>query len=355
LNVVGLGGFAAKLPGGVRKGYEDLTWMVKKNWLLYRALRRVPANETVVAVDAFDVLFQRPLSALVATYRRLAEPSAHATGVWPVIFGGEANCWPFPHDASIPVRMTSGSRSPGGAGDWVHKIREESALSAGHVPHLGAQRFPFGDQSPWSIRGDQFCSEWLSLHYARVGADPRSEESMAWAYQRFPYPFLCSGTAVGIASTLRQLLRAFLAVHVERGEYDDQAILAQILLRNRSLGLVDAGAEISLQLHGHDDANLDRALCLPGYFEADIVGQDDGRLARLRPPALLSAGGAVPALLHFNGNGKIHMHRCAKYFRAEGLLGPPVEGEDGATVCTFFDHDRQDWTQMWQSTEGPNP
>lgn len=320
------------VPGGTASGYEDLSWMVKKYWLLLDALRRLPGNATVVAVDAFDTLFQRPLADLVEAYRRLARPAVEATGFWPVIYGGERNCWPFPHDGRIPVRASAASRVPGAPPDWVHSIPWRSRITANHTPHLARRRFSVG-AGP-GLRGDEFCSAWLSRFYAHGGAP------------RMSFPFLCSGGAVGTVSAFRRLLREFMAIHARRGEYDDQAILGLVLMRNRSLGFVDAGAEIFLQLHGHDERrDLERPLCHGDYFAEADAGASEVPLAALRPPAVLTAAGAAPSVIHFNGNGKLHLQRCIGMFHAAGVLGPMLSSRESESsdvpLCELFDHDRR--------------
>ncbi|CAK0878005.1 unnamed protein product [Prorocentrum cordatum] len=70
LHVLGLrdGGPSFRLPWGELEGprgdeqwhFADRTIMLKKHVFLARAIRRVPANDTVVFVDGFDVLFHGP-------------------------------------------------------------------------------------------------------------------------------------------------------------------------------------------------------------------------------------------------------------------------------------------------------
>eukprot|EP00446_Apocalathium_sp_SHHI-4_P046709 CAMPEP_0177393330 /NCGR_PEP_ID=MMETSP0368-20130122/54892_1 /TAXON_ID=447022 ORGANISM="Scrippsiella hangoei-like, Strain SHHI-4" /NCGR_SAMPLE_ID=MMETSP0368 /ASSEMBLY_ACC=CAM_ASM_000363 /LENGTH=169 /DNA_ID=CAMNT_0018859503 /DNA_START=30 /DNA_END=535 /DNA_ORIENTATION=- len=60
--------------------FEDKSIMLKKHHFLARALREMPPNATVVFVDAFDVLFQRPLDELVEAYKRVAGPAVAASG-----------------------------------------------------------------------------------------------------------------------------------------------------------------------------------------------------------------------------------------------------------------------------------
>jgi len=221
-------------------------------------------------------------------------------------------------------------------------------MSARHVSHLRDERLPYGDRSPWSIPGSQFCQQWLSDTYARAGADPSDPESVERARRENPFPFLCSGGAVGTAGSLKRVLRHFIRVHVLSGEYDDQAILSKVLLRNRSLGFVDTRGEIFLQLHGHPDSVTERPLCQEGYLER--VGAGGATFQDFRPPPLRDAAGATPAVLHFNGNGKRWRKKCSSHLREAGLLGkldPPIdEYGDPIPECRVFDHDRRVWIQI---------
>jgi len=343
--------------------FEDKSVMMKKHVFLARAIRELPANSTVIFVDAFDVLFQRPLTELVAAYRRLAGPvAAAAGGQWPVVYGGEVNCWPFPHHGRLPVRC-------GGSLPWIHEIPGDASLSAGHH---GRWRFAYGDRSPWSIRGDALCGEWLSRACARgvraTGGGGGGNGSGIGA-ERFP--FLCAGTFMGTASALRRVLRRLFTLYQETREFHDQALLQLLLLRNDTLGFVDTSAQLFLGLHGHNELNdLERPLCRgthfsrqgsaapasgPGRRGAAAAGGGGGvpprppvpgyrapprSLEGLTPPGLAGAAGRAPAVLHFNGNGKRHLMRCVEEFRAEGVLGGR---DEGSSECTFLDQDRRAW------------
>lgn len=363
--------------------FEDKSIMLKKHHFLARALREIPANSTVVFVDAFDTLFQRPLEDLVAAYRRVAGPSAAASdGRWPVVYGGEVNCWPFPHEGELTVRD---ARRPGSA-LFRHHIPEDASLSA---EHNGGKRFVVG-RGHKSVRGDQVCSEWLTQQQPWDEAAGRTQPGAA-----APYPFLCAGTFVGTAGSLRRLLRRMFLLYRETGEYHDQALLALLLLRNHSLGMVDSAGEIFLGLHGHEEfEDLERPLCRGSYFafdaevasrapenqadwrpQAPVLGYRPTRsLAGLVPPAVLrgtegrTRRSAPPAVVHFNGNGKRHLLRCISEFSAEGILGQPTSeaqrtaarAEHAASAthqaaaageepdmppaeCTYLDHDRKSW------------
>eukprot|EP00747_Dinoflagellata_sp_TGD_P151429 gnl/TRDRNA2_/TRDRNA2_177207_c4_seq1.p1 gnl/TRDRNA2_/TRDRNA2_177207_c4~~gnl/TRDRNA2_/TRDRNA2_177207_c4_seq1.p1 ORF type:complete len:463 (+),score=52.80 gnl/TRDRNA2_/TRDRNA2_177207_c4_seq1:91-1479(+) len=366
LHVLGLrDGAESKLPWGDIDGsmgsqtkegepwhFEDKAVMLKKHVYLARALRLLPGNTTVVFVDAWDVLFQRPLEELEASYRRLAQPvAAMNDGIWPVVFGGERNCWPFPHDGRLPVHGGHPREQP-----WVHEIRRDASLSSGHRP---GWHYPVGDRSPWSIKGDQFCSAWLSER-GGPGSSRAWRNKVAHEPILARMPFLCAGTFMGTAGSLRRIMKRMFALYTRTKEYHDQALMALLLLQNRTLGLVDTEGKLFLGLHGYDEeADLARPLCKPGYFEPYEGGPgSDGNLdpmpgglprratalrtlTGLLPPASTSQSAEeAPALLHFNGNGKRHLNPCIRFFRQEGLLGGKDE-ESGE--CTFYDADRRSW------------
>lgn len=334
--------------------HKDKTMMLKKHFFLARAIRSLPSNATVVFVDGYDTLFQRPLAEIAAEYRRLAEPivsRSRGAMEWPVVFGGERNCWPFPHGASVRVPGRGlGARQP-----RRHEFQADSSLSGDHHSDW---RYPCGDDSPWSIQAGAVCGEWLA---------ERSDESTDAMF-----PFLCSGTYIGTASAVRRLLHRLFLLYRETREYNDQALLALLLLRNRSLGLVDATGSLFLQLHGHRAEDLERPLCGDGYWERapsserDVASKDAGGhasqmqplpipgyqpappmgdfrppLVRHRGPRGLVTAAAPPAVLHFNGNGKRHLFRCIDAFRSRGLLAGQQRFD---AECVFFDEDWQTWS-----------
>lgn len=60
------------------------------------------------------------------------------------------------HDGRIPVRGTA---------DWVHTTPADNILAADHTPHLARRRFPVGESR--SLKGDEFCSAWLSSIFCK--------------------------------------------------------------------------------------------------------------------------------------------------------------------------------------------
>lgn len=362
--------------------FPDKTMMMKKHFFLWRALKKLPPNDTVVFVDAFDVLFQRPLEELVATFRLLAAPAAAAAaasaaveghakrsllaeGHWPVIYGGERNCWPFPHDGKVAVPRRAAARS-GDPPLRVHEIPPDAALSANHS---GQRRFSYGrGLGRRSFPGKAVCSEWLLRQHMAAGGP--------WWHGSPPLqlpglPFLCAGTFVGTAAALRRLYVRLFALYAETHEYHDQALLQLLLLRQNSLGLVDVSAQLFLNLHGFSHEELERPLCFEGYFarrplpEGTVAteplppepgagkrppgqrGVPPQAFSTLRPPPMVASPGsdgtpAIPTVLHFNGNGKRHLKRCVEEFNRMGVLG----FLEGKALCTFYDGDRHIWSGL---------
>ena len=306
--------------------FEDKSVMLKKHLFFYRAIERLPANATVVFVDAFDVLFQRPLEELTHKYHELAEGHLKEHGHWPVIFGGDLNCWPFPHNARLRVSHRDGTNR-----SWLHRIPPDAALS---TAYHGTWRYP-GRKG--EIAGNEFCQEWLAEHSHASEAPekrpPRGLKRPAKKPKRRHFPFVCSGTFIGTVSSVRRLLHKMFGLSQRTAEYDDQALVSLLLLRFPYLGFVDKEAQLFLGLHGHDDIwDLERPLCRGRYFAR--TGSAKPSFQAFSAPRLLGSFDGAPKLLHFNGNGKRHMWRCVKEFHKLGLLG------ENDMKCDFFDVDR---------------
>jgi len=298
----------------------------------------LPPNETVVFVDGFDVLVQRPVADIKKIYEEMAAPLAHANGGhWPVIFGGERNCWPFPHNGTLEVVGSGGTASQAG---HIYQIPEDAVVSGDHHGHweyhLGAGRF---------VKGMNVCGEFMARYAA---ADAAS----------LPYPFPNMGTLVGRASAVRKLLRQLFRLSEETGEYSGQGLLLLLFLQGRAIADIDTRGRLILSLHGFDERiDLARPLCRGSYFEparspqaavdgrSSLEAHDSGaetfreaarhRFASIVPPALRE-NVATPAAIHFNGNGKRHYWRCVREFHAHGLFRRTVND----TQCSYLNVDR---------------
>lgn len=224
LRILGLQkGRRIQLPNKHLHRNSSLDVFLKKYVLLSRSLQKMPPNTTVLFVDAFDVLFQRSIRDVVHTYERLAKSAAQAHGVWPVVFGGEMNCWPWPHNGSfhLPRRrrhrqqpIPRGNRN----GTWHFHIPRGAALAADYHEEW---RYPYPRSGRGSITSSEVCREWLLQR-----GDPQ------WSGQgrgaRAPvFPFLNSGTFVGRAASILRLIRIMVRLYRRTGEMDDQALLVQ--------------------------------------------------------------------------------------------------------------------------------
>lgn len=311
--------------------FEDKFVMLKKHLFLYQAIKGLPANLTVIFVDAFDVLFQRPLDDIVEAYLELAESHIKQHGRWPVIYGGDLNCWPFPHNARIRVPLRGSSNR-----SWLHRIPADAALSASYHHKW---RYP---SRRGIIAGDEVCREWLKEH-SDVSEAPKKRPDGKGnvdgkTIKRRRFPFVCAGTFIGRVSSLRRLLHKMIQLYRRTSEYHDQALIPLLLLGFPDLGFVDKDARLFLGLHGHDEFwDLERPLCRGNYFEATSHAASSF-FRYFSAPKLLGSE-HVPKLLHFNGNGKRHLWRCVEEFRENGLLG----GEDDTDMCHYFDMDRNEW------------
>ncbi|CAE7644229.1 unnamed protein product, partial [Symbiodinium pilosum] len=166
------------------------------------------------------------------------------------------------------------------------------------------------------------CAEWLAQHSSPSKAPKASQSAAKGLYGPRNFPFVCSGTFIGRAASLRRVLRRTLKLYAQTKEYNDQALIAVLLLQRPSLGFVDSSAELFLGLHGHDEfLDLERPLCRGSYFEREKPATTTAKPAQeasgpmpeytavrsfrgLLPPRLQRSKAGPPSVMHFNGNGK---------------------------------------------------
>ncbi|CAK0878008.1 unnamed protein product [Prorocentrum cordatum] len=199
--------------------------------------------------------------------------------------------------------------------------------------HNGARRFPYGDSSPWSIRGDAVCREWL-LQRDHPGEHPDLR-----------FPFLCAGAFMGTAAALRRLYARLFSLYRATREYHDQALLTLLLLRNQSLGFVDEAASLFLSLHGHDE------MTFHGGYATRVTSRPQARALPRRTPGGRRAGAragaraerrappaASAALLGCCTSTATPSSTC----RAAWSTSAPT---DLSTTggCTYFDGDRNEY------------
>ncbi|CAE7521363.1 unnamed protein product [Symbiodinium sp. CCMP2592] len=301
----------------------------------WRALRRIQSNETVAMVDAFDVSFQRSLEDMVAIYEELAAPAAKRTGAWPVILGGEMNCYPFPHNGSF--RLPRRKPAHGNLNtSWVYRIPRTAhfELKPEAKAARAAKYYPSRSRPSGTIGAAEVCQEWLRQHADTFVADR----------QRHVFPFVNGGAQVGRASAMKRLWWRTRTLYRQTGETDSQALLQLVLLEHPELGMVDFSGRLFLALHGHGTEDLERELCTDDYFvprgrqSAVAVPAYLRRFNNLYPPPLRRrSADEPPVALHFNGNGKRFLRRCLNFFRQRLRIDGPRIG------CSFFDQDSEMW------------
>ncbi|CAE7605209.1 unnamed protein product, partial [Symbiodinium microadriaticum] len=274
-------------------------------------------------VDAFDVSFQRSLEEMVAVYEEMAAPAAQRTGVWPVILGGEMNCYPFPHNGSF--RLPRREPAHGNLNmSWVYRIPRSAHFEL--QPEAKAARaekhYPSRSRASGTIGAAEVCQEWLRQHAdTLVGR------------QRDVFPFVNAGAQVGRASAMKRLWWWTRTLHRQTGETDIQALLQLVLMEHPELGMVDFSGRLFLALHGHSTTDLERELCTDDYFlprgrqRAVSVPAYLRRFNNLFPPPLRRRSATEPPVaLHFNGNGKRFIRRCLNFFRQRLRINGPRIG-----------------------------
>eukprot|EP00439_Symbiodinium_sp_Y106_P038348 s632_g4.t1 len=304
---------------------------VRKFFAVWPHLEHLEDEDLVLAMDGYDVVLETPsLEHLQDTFdhvqRRLGPVTSLPTG--PVIFSGEANCWPFVHPWTEPPFMTGDYRP-----HYLYRY------GAGHA-----------------LRGDKVCEHWRK-HLGHPGKMPghrfgrnRTEELPLFL------PFLNSGVFMGRVASLRGLFA--LAAEVLRlfGDFADQALVTSTALHASLLERpwvplrVDHTGELLASLHGVQLEALARRLKAPpvcnfpgrmdhGFYTAAAGQPGPGRSkwssARLeaerredRPP---------PLVVHFNGDKKPYFEEnCHDSVSAEGQVLGSVPGQ-----CSLMDTDHQ--------------
>ncbi len=293
-------------------------------------------------IDAFDTLFQRSLQELQNTYEQLVAKTVKTLGIWPVLFGGEMNCWPFPHNGSIHVRRRSpqhGNRN----GTWLYQVRR-GAMVKNHSCHTD-WKYPYTRRSSGHIAANEVCAEWLFRHSQPLRILKAHQALKGHQADKAPFfPFVNAGAMLGRAETLLRIIDRMFSVFEKTGEMDDQALLTLTLLQNPELGLVDVKAEAFLNLHGVRRQDAERNLCEGGHFakNSDTEAQFETWPFQNVPPRLRHSDLiGPPAVLHFNGNGKRIFSSCIDSF----VRASVIERID----CTFFDEDLG-WWRIFKTT-----
>ncbi|CAK0804678.1 unnamed protein product [Prorocentrum cordatum] len=150
----------------------------------------------VLFTDGYDVVLEATsLSQLPEAFQRLERALGPLVGPpgGPVVFNGEGNCWPFPHQ-----------------GAWAGPA--EPVVSGDYRPDY---QYRFGNGT--RLRGDQICDHWH--RQARLRGRGASPEAAPLA------PFPNSGAFIGRAGSLRRLFGLAAEVLELFGDFEDQALL----------------------------------------------------------------------------------------------------------------------------------
>lgn len=257
------------------RGYRRI--LFKRLLFLWRLAVQLPPQDLLLFVDGDDVLFQRPLDDMVASWHGMVSDAPQ--GREPVIFMGYPDC---------------GGRFDGDHRDVVYPL-------------------------PWSqrgVRGAASCARWLA-------AQPSGT-----------LPFLDSGGYLGRASMVRTVLQDAMEFARLGLDYICMSTLTVTGIRLGPSRLrVDSEARLFYSLKpfrkfdkfSNWTPEVARPLCDPSYF--DIMG---------RPPPFTPTG-ETPAVLHFVGQSKWYwLNSCISAFserrRLEliGLGTVGLGGVDGA-------------------------
>lgn len=259
-------------------GYRRI--LFKRLLFLWRLAKTLPPSDVLLYVDGDDVLFQRPLDDVVATWRDMV--GAAPRGGEPVIFMG------YPHCA--------------GRFDGDH----------------ARVRYPLRN-SERGLLGAAGCARWRS------------------AQLRGTLPFLDSGGYIGRASMVREVLEEALEFARLGLDYICMSTLtvAGIRLGTKKM-FVDTEARLFWAVRPiHKNFSnytpaVDRPLCTPEYF--DLEGS----------PAAFTPTGHTPSVLHFVGPAKWYwLSGCMDGFRARrrlelerGFSG--AAARDVSSACSFL-------------------
>ncbi|CAE7251762.1 Ank2 [Symbiodinium natans] len=304
---------------------------VRKFFAVWPHLEHFGDEDLVLVMDGYDVVLETPsLEHLKDTFdhvqRRLGPLVSLPTG--PVIFSGEANCWPFVHHWTEPPFMT---------GDY----RPE------YVYHYGAGH---------ALRGDEVCEHWRK-NLGHPGKTPghhfgRNRTEVLPLF----LPFLNSGVFIGRVASLRGLFAFAAEVLRLFGDFADQALVTSAALHASLLERpwvplrVDHTGELLASLHGVQLEALARRLRAPpvcsfegrmdhGFYAAAAGQQQPGR-SKWSPARLEAArreDRPPPLVVHFNGDKKPYFETtCHDSVSAEAQLLGSLPGQ-----CSLMDADHQ--------------
>mmetsp|Transcript_4881 Transcript_4881/g.16075 ORF Transcript_4881/g.16075 Transcript_4881/m.16075 type:complete len:406 (-) Transcript_4881:9-1226(-) len=260
-------------------GYRRI--LFKRLLFLWRLARSLPPNDLLMYVDGDDVLFQRPLDDVVATWKDMVSDSPH----WqePVIFMGLPGC--------------------------------SGRFSGDHA----SVRYPLKN-SKKGLLGAAACARW------RI------------AQHRGTLPFLDSGGYLGRAHRVKEVLEDAMEFARLGLDYICMSTLTVTGIRLGPSKLrIDTEARLFWSVRPLQSSNwgnwtpeATRPFCGPGYFDSE------GR------PAAFAPTGQTPAVLHFVGPSKWYwLKDCMDSLRQQRRLEWEAGGGDGpasravASFCSF--------------------
>ncbi|CAE8641838.1 unnamed protein product [Polarella glacialis] len=281
-------------------------------------------------MDGFDVVLETPTlghlrDAFERVQRQLGPLISPPGG--PVIFSGEANCWPFPHPWKKPPFL-SGDYRPN------------------YVYHYGDGRK--------KLRGNQVCQYWRK----RWGKSTWSSEGGRNESRPVHLPFPNSGVFIGRVSSLRRLYDLAAETLTKFGDFADQALVFTMALHADASARpwvplhIDTTGEIFASLHGTDmdaiAANLRSAKVCNlrekvdfGFYSSSISLEMPSRWSLASRGQSLRRDRVPPLVAHFNGDKKgYYEENCYDSTIEEATLTGLSSG-----VCNMIDFGSQ--TEMF--------
>lgn len=211
---------------------------------------RIAADDLMIFVDGHDVMLQRPLADLVASYERWPDS--------PYLISGEKNCWPWPH--SEPIH---GKWDPG------------MAVNPNKT--------------------------WVVNKYLKIGV----RDFCRVVARRGPYPYPNIGTSMGPVWRMLEVLKRNNRIVLEEDMNDQGAMWLVILRHAVELHIeIDQNAEVFMNMLQYERGELEREPCEAGWFvnsRPDSAGTENRSARAVGVPPRNRLTNTVPAMLHFNG------------------------------------------------------
>ncbi|CAK9069396.1 unnamed protein product [Durusdinium trenchii] len=301
---------------------------VRKFLAVWPHLKAFSDDDLLLIMDGYDVSFEAPsLEHLALAFQRLQREIGPVMSLptGPVIFSGEANCWPFPHPWG-PEPFVSGDYRP----NFMYQYEQRE------------------------MRGKEVCTFWRHhmVHPSRViGRDGHNRTQVLPVF----LPFLNSGVFMGRARSLQQLFAFTTEVLLRFGDFDDQALITVAALHAKFLRRpwvplqVDHSGELFASLHGLSPERLSNDLKAPpacdfngrvdhGFFKAGSRPRRQSRWSFENFEAPFRPNRPPPLIWHFNGDKKEYFEtKCHESVAMEASL----MGHLGHCVLMDVDHERE--------------